>query len=394
MKKVTSKFLVFLILALLNAASFGQNKDSFETANQFYANRQYAQALSAYQKLLDETTDAPTKAKLVFNIGLTYQKLKNYDKAVETFKQIFAMEVNDREAGGNIMQTYRNYRPSAQWEIGNSLFAKGDYEGALAAYRASKEKHPFISGCGTCRASQQHKYILYEAVCLEYLGRYNEAVAVYLQIDEPRLAEIYEANGQLEDLKTIIAKKDEPKILELQKKYAWTREYIAGNLSSKQLTESIKIYELEKANNITALINLAQQFSKNGGYGRQDVVAKMLARHPQQTVPFISSMLKRDGYLPEYFYQILGLTKTTEAVAILKNLAEKSYNWRDSVALVENLSLSGELGENALKELETKQLSENMRLALRKYRDGESTDDVNKKIKFPPVPQRKLPVEF
>lgn len=394
MNKIASKFLIFLVLAFLNAASFGQTKDTFEAANQFYANRQYAQALSAYQKLLDETSDQPTKAKLVFNIGLTYQKLKKYDKAVETFKQIFAMEADDREAGGNIMQTYRNYRPNAQWEIGNSLFAKGDYEGALAAYRGSKEKHPFVSGCGTCRASQQYKYVLYEAVCLEYLGRYDEAVALYLQVDDPRLAEIYEANGQLEDLKTIIAKKDEPKIVELQKKYAWTREYIAGNLPSKQLSESVKIYELEKANDITALINLARQFSKSGGNGRQEVVAKMLARHPQQTVSFISSILKRDGYLPEYFYQILGLTKTAEAVAILKTLAEKSYNWHDSVALIESLSLAVELGENALKELETKQLSENMRLALRRYKDGELIDDVNKKIKFPSVPQRKLPVEF
>lgn len=394
MNKITGKFLTFIFLALLSITSFGQIKDSFETGNQLFAGKQYVQALSVYQKLLDETSDAATKAKLVFNIELTYQKLKKYDKAVETFNQIFEMEVSDQEAGGNIMQTYRNYRPSAQWEIGNSLFAKADYEGALAAYRATREKYPFKSWCGTCQASIAHKYVLYEAICLEYLKRYDEAVALYLKIDDSRLAEIYEANGQLEDLKTIIAKKDEPQIVELQKKYAWTREYIAGNLHSKQLSETIKIYELEKANNITALMNLAQQFSKGGGYGKHEVVAKMLARHPQQTVSFISSILKRDGYLPEYFYQILGLTKTTESVAILKNLAEKSYNWRDSVALVENLSLAGELGENALKELEAKQLSENMRLALQRHKDGELIDDVNKKIKFPSIPQRKLPVEF
>lgn len=150
MRKVTKLFLMFLFLCAGHNISFGQAKDVLAEANQLYVNKQYEQALAAYQKMLGENSDAATRAKIIYNVGLTYQKLKQYDRAVETFKQIFALEVNDREPGGSIMQLYRNYRPGAQWEIGNALFAKGDYEGALAAYRATREKHPFRSGCGTC----------------------------------------------------------------------------------------------------------------------------------------------------------------------------------------------------------------------------------------------------
>jgi len=394
MDKFANTFLVFFILFFFNVASFGQARDAFAEANQLFVNKQYEQALTAYQKLLGETADAPTKAKLIYNVGLTYQKLKQYDKAVGTFKQIFTLQVNDLEVGGNIMQAYRNYRPSAQWEIGNSLFAKGDYEGALAAYRATREKYPFKSWCGTCQTSYEYKYALYEAVCLEYLGRYDEAVNQYLKIYDARLAEIYEANGQLDDLKSIIARRDAPLVADYQKKYAWTPEKIAESLPSTNLSEFIKIYELEKASNVTALMNLARRFANGGGDGRQDVVAKMLARHPRQTVPLIAGILRKDGYLPEFYYQILGRTGTPEAVAILKERAEKSISYRDATALVESLSFAGEPGENALKELGEKKLSENMEFVLRKYRSGEPLDETREKVKFPPLPKTKLPVEL
>lgn len=394
MSKVTNLFLMLLIVFACRSISFGQAKDIFAEANQFYVNKQYEQALTAYQKMLGANPDAATRAKIIYNVGSTYQKLKQYDRAVETFKQIFALEVNDREAGGSIMQAYRNYRPHAQWEIGNALFAKGDYEGALAAYRATREKYPFKSWCGTCQASYEYKYALYEAVCLEYLGRYDEAVSRYLTIYDARLAEIYEANDQLDDLKAIIAKKDAPLVAEYQKKYAWTLEKIGESLQSRNLTEIIKIYDLEKSGNTTALMNLAQKFSNGGGDGRQIVVARMLARQSRQTVPLIGSQLRKDGYLPPLYYQVLGYAGTTEALAILKEQAEKAIGYTDAVALVESLSFAGERGEMILKELEASKLSENMQIALRQYRSGESSNETEEKIRFPPVPKTKLPAEL
>lgn len=393
MSKITNTFLLLTALIFLNVYSFAQATDSLAEANQLYVNKKYAEALAAYEKLLAESADAPTKAKIIYNIGLTYQKLKQYDRAVETFGQILALNVNDREAGGNIMQTYRNYRANAQWEIGNSLFAKGDYAGALAAYRTTKEKYPFQSWCGTCRRSIEYKYVLYEAICLEHLGRYDEAVSVYLKIYHPRLAELYEANGQLEDLKSIIAAKDAPLIAGYQKKYAWTLEKIAESLPSRGLHEAIKIYELEKANNITALMNLARQFSQRGGDGRQEIVARMLARHPRVVVPLIESLLRKDEYLPVFYYQVLGRAATPQAIAILKEQGEKITNIWDAMVVVESFSLAGDASESTLKELEAKKLSPNMEFVIRKYRNGEPIDETREKVDFPTVPKIKLLIE-
>lgn len=229
---------------------------------------------------------------------------------------------------------------------------------------------------------------------MEYLGRFDEAVSRYLEISDARLAEIYEANGQLDDLKSIIAKKDAPLIAEYQKKYAWTPEKIGESSQSRNLTEVIKIYDLQKSGNTTALMNLAQKFASGSGDGRQVTVARMLAREPSQTVPLIESRLRKDGYLPPFYYQILGYAGTPEALAILKERAEKSIGYRDTIALIESLSLAGDRGEIVLKELEAGKFSENMQIALRQYRSGELSNGADEKIKFPPVPKTKLPAEL
>lgn len=396
MRKSIYSFLVIFTFIFTGAFSgFGQNQDILEQANQLYAAKQYAQAVSAYQKLLTEVSDAPTKAKVIFNLGKTYQQLRQYDKAIETFQQIFAMDVNDREPGGNIMQAYRNYRSHAQWEIGNSLFAKGDYEGALAAYRTTREKHPFRSWCGTCQQSFEYKYDLYEAVSLEHLGKYNEAVSGYLKISHPRLIEIYAANDQLADLKVLIEAKDEPVIAERMKKYAWTREKAGEGLSTQILSQYFKIYELGKAGNATALMNLTRQNAKNGNESYiGDWIAKTLAKHPRLSVALVSAELRNLQTYPYLFYRTLGFTGTPEALAQLKALAERAINWNDAVAIVKALSLAGEHGESVLRELEQKSLSENMKLALQKYKNGELDSKTFEDLKFPPIPKTKLPISL
>lgn len=392
-KSVYSFLVIFTFIFVGVFSTFGQNKDILEEANQLYAAKQYGQAVSAYQKLLGEVPDAPTKAKIIFNLGMTYQQLKQYDKAIETFNRIFTMEVNDLEAGGNIMQAYRNYRPSAQWEIGNSLFAKGDYEGALAAYRATREKYPFRSWCGTCQQGFEYKYDLYEAVLLEHLGKYKDAVSGYLKISHPRLIEIYAANDQLADLKELIRVKDEPTIAERMRKYAWTREKAGEGLSTRVLSEYFRVYELGKEGNVSALMNLARQYAKNRNDSYiGDWIAKTLAKHPKLSVPFVSAELKNLQTYPHLFYRTLGFTGTPEAVAVLKAQAEKAISWYDAVAIVTALGLAGESGEAVLSELEQKSLSENMKLALQKYKNGELPAKLYEELKFPVSPKTKLPI--
>jgi tetratricopeptide (TPR) repeat protein len=394
MSRIVNLFLAISVFACLLAAPLAaQEKDPLDEANQLYAAREYERAADAYQKLLAEFSDPPTRAKIIFNLGLTYKRLKQYDKAIETFNRIFAMTVNDREPGGNIMQLYRNYRPSAQWEIGNCLFAKGDYAGALAAYRATREKYPFQSGCGTCQASFEFRYVLHEAVTLEYLGRYEEAVASYLKIYHPRLVEIYEANGQLEDLKALIAAKDEPAILEKMQKYAWTREKASEYLGAWQFREFFKIYEFGKAGNITALMSAARKHRRQSNPHLGDWIAKMLARDSRVAVPLIGSELKNLQSDPQLFYRALAFVGSPAALAVLKENAEKVVNSNDAAAFVRALSLAGADGERTLKEIEEKNTGENLKIAIRMYRDGRLNENSHE-LKFPPPPKRKLPASL
>jgi len=376
--------IIFVVIFLHCAVLFGQTADVLEQINQLYSTKQYAQAAAAYQNLLAKTTDAPTKAKILFNLGLTYQQLKQYDKAIENFRQIFEMKVDDREAGGNIMQAYRNYRPNAQWEIGNSFFAKGDYENALLAYRTTREKYPFRSWCGTCQGSFESRYVLYEAICLEYLGRYDEAVKLYLTIYEPRLAEIFYQAGQIEDLKAIIAKRDEVYIADGMRKYAWTREKASEGLPSHYLNDAIKIYDLEKSENWVGLIKSAVRFAPLRRNGRRNAAAEILARHPQKVLPLIKNDLNNPTDRTRIFlyYEVLGLTGTNESIAILKELAAKELNWWHVAELVKALGAAGDKGERALKELEPN-AKDNLKLAIERNKTGELDAESVNEIKFP-----------
>jgi tetratricopeptide (TPR) repeat protein len=115
------------------------------------------------------------------------------------------------------MEPYRNYRPRAQWEIGNCYFDQGQYAQALQAYRDTKEKYPFQSWCGNGQAEAEHRYAYYVGLCHEYLGETNAAVEDYLdavEIDaaglsfspQPhlRIVEIYAEAGQMSRLNSLL----------------------------------------------------------------------------------------------------------------------------------------------------------------------------------------------
>jgi tetratricopeptide (TPR) repeat protein len=112
----------------------------FEIANRLYEQGKYAEAERSFRAVLGQPLDVPTRGKATFNLALTLQKLRRYDEAIKILDHLLAQPVNDREPGGHLMEPYRNYRPRAQWEIGDCHFAKKEYQAALRAYRTTKEK--------------------------------------------------------------------------------------------------------------------------------------------------------------------------------------------------------------------------------------------------------------
>jgi tetratricopeptide (TPR) repeat protein len=343
-------FLPALFIAAIAAVSFGQIKDPIDAADQLYVGRQYAQAAEAYQKLFAETTDVPTKAKIKFNLGLTFRMLNQYDRSIESFKEVLAMEVDDREPGGHIMELYRNYRPRAQWEIGNSLFAKGNYDEALAAFRTARGKYKVHSGCGTCSESIERRNNLVEGITLETLGRYSQAVVLYLKADEPHLAEMYFKAGQLDDLRAIVEKN----VADLMQKHSWRRDYAIQNSPYRNLIALINAYDLEKAENWKELIKLAHVYARSRDFGRNNVPAVILARHTDKILPLLKnevggfSLVSQMGVI----YEILALSGKDDPVALLKQmLAKHGLGHENFFVLARTYRLADEKGKKLLREL-------------------------------------------
>lgn len=175
--------LVIIFIFVLSINSLSQDTSTvnpnFAKANEAFKDRDYDLAVQLYKNLLDGELDVSMEAKILNNLGLTYKAQKRFDDATETFQRILSGKANDLEPDGHIMEAYRNYRPKAQWEIGNCFLLSGNYKKALNAYQITKSKHPFRSWCGNAKWEYDHKYNLYQAVCLEWLNRSDEAVALY-----------------------------------------------------------------------------------------------------------------------------------------------------------------------------------------------------------------------
>ena len=388
--------LIAIVIVLgCNFVVFSQTVDPLTEGNKFFEARNYQAAADVYRRIVRTDLDVPTKAKAWFNLGITYQKLGRYDDAINSFTQIFSMNVNDREPGGHIMEPYRNYRSRAQWEVGRSLFAKGDYKGALEAYQTTRLKYPLETWCNIARDAAQHRYALHEGLIYEHLGLYNEAVRAYLRAYVPRVAELYEAVGQVDDLQRFLDRKDEDSYnstTELARK-KFSKEEMKKYHPTRTLRSMLKIYALAHTSDWPALIQLLPKRAGGGGFN-QDLLVRVLARDTEATVPLLKQELTKDEIYPEVIYKALGIAATPDAIATLKSIAAKEESIM-TFQLVYALSLAGEPGEKALAELD-KVAKHNLRIAIDQYRSGvlQELHDPEA-IKFPSIPANlSLPKEL
>ena len=396
MRKTPYLFLVFSVFYLTGISClFAQNKSPLDEANDFYANKKYGEAAEIYRKLLGEISDADEKAKITYNLGMTYRQLKQFGAASEQFQKTLAINTSNRGIKQGILNTYENYHHNAQLEIAKIQYETGDFESALKSFRDAGKKYPFKSDCGTCIRDENYKITLFEAATLEQLKRNKEAFDAYFKIGHPRLVEIFAANKNLERFVEITAKKNEPVINEYEKKYSYTREKIDEFLPTKNYKYFFKAYEYSKNGNAAALMNELRKLatSPQDNYIK-DWTAKMLAENPRLAVPLVSAELKTLKTYPYIFYRTLGFAATPEAIAILKSYAEKSTGWYDAESIAASLMLAGEAGENALKELEDKKLSENMKLAVQKYKNGELAAKNYLEMNFASLQKDELPADF
>ena len=389
MKKILALIAIVMSVLISCSVAFSQTVDLLSEGNKHFETRNYQAAAEVYQRIVKTELDVSTKAMAWFNLGLTYQKLNQHDDAIKAFTEVFNMNVSDLEPGGHIMEPYRNYRSRSQWAVGDSLFAKGDYKGALEAYQTTRLKYPLESWCNVGRELAQYRYAIYEGLMHEYLGQYPEAVSSYIRVFAPRLVDLYEAAGQLEDLKRIMSIQDE---IYLNKAVKEAHRPISNEIlmrfrPSRRLDGILAIHASAAARDWPVLIGLLRSWSSGGGDGRQDVIIKMLAKHSNETVPLLKQELAKADIPPGLFYKALGMAGTPDAVATLKSIAEKEDgSWR-ALSLVHALSLAGKPGEQALAELD-KIAKHNLRIAIDQYKSGELQERYNNELKFPRIPAK------
>ena len=380
--------LAVVMVLSVHLVAFSQDIDPLSEGNKYFESGNYRAAADVYRRIVSTNVDIPTKAKAWFNLGVTYQKLGRRDDALNAFTQIFSMNVDDREQGGHIMETFRNYRPRAQWLIGRILFQKGDYKGALEAYQTARLKYPIQTSCNVQEDAWRYRYALHEGLTYEHLGLYNEAVNSYLRAYVPRVADLYDAAGQLEDLKRFLESKDEESYnaaSELARK-KFSREEIKKYHPTRRVHNVMKVYALGQTRDWPALIDLLRKWSSGGGDGREDVVARILARYPEETMPLLKQELATTWIRRDLMYKVFGYVGTPEAVAILKSIAEKAHAMEVALSLIHALSLAGEPGEKAIMELD-KIAKDNLKRAIDQHKSGELRESYEP-VRFPPIPAK------
>lgn len=80
------------------------------------------------------------------------EKKPEHARELEAANKLFEegkYKVDDKEAGGDIMEAYRNYRHRACLEIAECYEAQKDYVTALTYAEVARDKHKYQSWCGT-----------------------------------------------------------------------------------------------------------------------------------------------------------------------------------------------------------------------------------------------------
>ena len=119
-------FLNLFIIILLSFNLFAGFASKNNKANKLYLKGQYEEALKKYT---DAQIDNPESPILHYNMGNTFYKQKQLDKALEEYNK--AINVKDN-----------NIRANTLYNIGNTYFQMNDYLKAIENYKKTLEINP------------------------------------------------------------------------------------------------------------------------------------------------------------------------------------------------------------------------------------------------------------
>jgi Ca-activated chloride channel homolog len=126
MKSITK--IIFLIALIgCQVAWINPLRDHVKKANQVYNEEKYQEAIQLYTDIA--ATYAPESKELHFNIGDSWFKQEDFDKAIEEYQNVVGASDEKFEA-------------HAHYNIGNAQFRKEDYQKAIESYIHSLKLNP------------------------------------------------------------------------------------------------------------------------------------------------------------------------------------------------------------------------------------------------------------
>jgi tetratricopeptide (TPR) repeat protein len=374
-----------------------------------------------WQRIVRDYPKTPASYKALFNLGILTQSRGEYTKAIELFQSLINANPNDQEVGAHIMEPYRNYRARAQRQISECYFDQKAYEAALQACLTGRNKYPYETWCGNERSQRHYESLFFQALCLEGLHKYSAAMSCYVDavllswgyfdIDASRrIADLYEAAGQIQDLQNIMAEVEAKQIVHAKKAYGerWsskiegeTRRHLSTAAVRGLLELRAKAKEGKREELIPLLKNEGtvarpyESYARNGNWKGTES-ARLLALTPEKSVPELiksaSTVTNRSDGHEIWIAYALGRCGTPEALDWLKGQTSSEEGIWDSMSLVYSISLAGEKGEQILQEFE-KTASGNLKISLEHYRNGRLIE--KEKDRFPPIPAKlKLPASL
>lgn len=379
--------LLSVVIGFATSAA-SQGVDPFAEAEAAMKLRQYSEAEGAFRRIADSAPDTVTWARASCQRARALMKLHRFDDAIIVLGKVVEFESDASPREARYIQLQRQ-KSDVLWQVGDCMVAKADYAGALDAYLGSARVHPGLSWCGNDAEERAKRLAVAAGSCYERLGRYREAVSLYLTVGDPRAADLYAAAGQLDDLRQILARQGREYIeLTLARRgNTLTREVLERALASTPLRRAVDLYSRAEAGDWDAIVTELR--SPGSLFAERFTPATVLAHYPKAAVSIVKVELEGDHYTHRhYLYQILGLCGTSEAIAILEGRAAAEANCWQAFSIVCALGTAGSGGTGALERLDDlppRQITPNLRIAIDLYKYDDLPEPF-RPMPFPAIP--------
>jgi tetratricopeptide (TPR) repeat protein len=131
------------------------NTEKLNAAITLFQSKELSKAEDAFRALRAENLQTSTWGMVSNNLGITLKAQKKYSEAIKVFKSVLESDVNDRDPGGHLMESFRNYKNKAAIQIALCYEAQGEIEKSLEYIELATSQYAFQADCGNCASDAE-----------------------------------------------------------------------------------------------------------------------------------------------------------------------------------------------------------------------------------------------